>query len=253
MFRFFLAAASMLLFAPALAHAQCDVAAAVDAWAADWTPRDAEVLRADTAFELQVTDTGAAFRVELPRQGTARVTRATGTGHATRFSAPRAVFCDIASGRMNVLTTLGKARPSDPRPMDVEVGAGYEGRVSGELIPAWFHFFATGAPEIVKFGFGHGRQVHGGHAVPLYYGEGLRTAWYGLRPGMHVNRDPKDQANEFDSIFIVLGGEVRARFDGRDATLRRGESVFVPAGMRHEFWVDEGEGEFLVVMTGEGA
>src|SRR3546814_12023185 len=84
-------------------------------------------------------------------------------------------------------------------------------------------------------GFGHGRQVHGGHAVPLYYGEGLRTAWYGLKPGMHVNREPGDQVNEFDSIFVILAGAVRARLDGREATLRKGESEFVPAGIAHEF------------------
>ena len=242
-----------LFAAPAQAATDCDIAAAVEAWAADWSRGDAARLHADAAFELQVTDTGESFRVELPRQGTGRVVAATGADYATRFSAPRDVYCDIASGRMNILTTLGQARPSDPTPMAVDIGAGYKDRVRSELIPAWFHFFATGAPEIVKFGFGHGRQVHGGHAVPLYYGEGLRTAWYGLKPGMHVNRDPADQTNEFDSIFVVLAGEVRARFDGREATVRKGESVFVPAGMRHEFWVDEGEGEFLVIMTGEGA
>src|SRR3546814_11132376 len=88
--------------------------------------------------------------------------------------------------------------------MEVDIGADYTDRVRRELIPAWFRFFTTGTPEIVKFGFGHGRQVHGGHAVPLYYGEGLRTAWYGLKPGMHVNREPGDQVNEFDSIFVIL-------------------------------------------------
>jgi len=70
---------------------------------------------------------------------------------------------------------------------------------------------------------------------------------------MHVNRDPADQANEFDSLFIVIAGPLQGRFDGETRTLDKGQSVYVPAGMRHEFWVDEGRGEFIVVMSGEGA
>src|SRR3546814_1852982 len=107
-----LVVAAALFAAPAQAAADCDVAAAVDAWAADWRSRDAVPLHADAAFELQVTDTGQSFRVELPMRGHARVLAATDADYATRFSAPRTVYCDIASGRMNVLTTLGQARPS---------------------------------------------------------------------------------------------------------------------------------------------
>ncbi|NZA26171.1 cupin domain-containing protein [Luteimonas sp. SJ-92] len=237
------------------ADGSCDVEAAVRAWADDWRESDAAGLTGDIVFELEVTDTGQAFAVELTRGGDGRIVAAAGDAPATRFKATRAVYCDLASGRMNVLTTMGKAKASDPVPMEVDVGEEYAGggRVRAELIPAWFRFFTMGAPEVVRFGFGHGREVHGGHAVPLYYGEGLRTAWYGLEPGMHVNSDPSDQSNEFDSIFIVLAGELHARFDGNARVLTRGDSVFVPAGMRHEFWVEQGRGEFLVVMAGEGA
>lgn len=241
--------------ANAESHASCDVEAAVQAWADDWGASDAVPLTGDIVFELEATDTGQAFAVELSRGGDGRVVPMDGGAPATRFKATRAVYCDLASGRLNVLTTMGKAKASDPAPMEVEIGEEYAAgdRVRAELMPAWFRFFTKGAPEVVRFGFGHGREVHGGHAVPLYYGKGLRTAWYGLEPGMHVNRDPSDQSNEFDSIFVVLAGEVHARFDGKVRLRTGGDSVFVPAGMKHEFWVEQGRGEFLVVMTGEGA
>src|SRR3546814_8465662 len=81
-----LVVAAALFAAPAQAAADCDVAAAVDAWAADWRSRDAVPLHADAAFELQVTDTGQSFRVELPMRGHARVLAATDADSATRFS-----------------------------------------------------------------------------------------------------------------------------------------------------------------------
>lgn len=247
--------AALLVPAAASAAADCDVEAAVGEWAAAWGARDAAPLPEAVAFEFLVTDTGDRFRVELPKDGPGRVVPAGGDEPATRFKAEREVFCDLASGQMGILTSMGQARPGDPTPMDVDIAEPWtkDGRVRRELIPAWYNFFATDTPDTVRFGFGHGRLVHGGHAVPLYYGEGLRTAWYGLEPGMHVNRDPADQANEFDSLFIVIAGPLQGRFDGETRTLDKGQSVYVPAGMRHEFWVDEGRGEFIVVMSGEGA
>ncbi|GGK16512.1 cupin domain-containing protein [Luteimonas terricola] len=249
------ALAALLVPGVASANVECDVEAAVQEWAAAWGARDAAPLSGPVAFELLVTDTGDAFRVELPRDGAGRAVPAGGDEPATRFKAERSVYCDLASGRMNILTTMGQAHASDPTPMEADIGVAWTrgGRVRSELMPAWFNFFATDTPDSVRFGFGHGREVHGGHAVPLYYGEGLRTAWYGLEPGMHVNRDAEDQANAFDSIFIVLDGPVHARFDGQQRMLEKGESVYVPAGMRHEFWVEQGRGEFIVVMSGEGA
>src|SRR3546814_14861114 len=124
-------------------------------------------------------------------RGHARVLAATDADYATRFSAPRTVYCDIASGRMNVLTTLGQARPSDPTPMEVDIGADYTDRVRRELIPAWFRFFTTGTPAIVKFGLRHGRQVNGGHAAPLSSRQGLQPPSIGLTPGHPVNTPPR--------------------------------------------------------------
>src|SRR3546814_18127498 len=107
-----LVVAAALFAAPAQAAADCDVAAAVDAWAADWRSRDAVPLHADAAFELQVTDTGHSFRVELPMRGHARVLAATDADYAPRFSAPCTVYCDLARGRLHAPTPLEIGRAS---------------------------------------------------------------------------------------------------------------------------------------------
>src|SRR3546814_19205064 len=113
-----LVVAAALFAAPAQAAADCDVAAAVDAWAADWRSRDAVPLHADAAFELQVTDTGQSFRVALPMPGHARVLAATDAAFATRFSPPPTVYSNIASRRMTGPNTLCQAPPSHPTPTD---------------------------------------------------------------------------------------------------------------------------------------
>lgn len=43
-----------------------------------------------------------------------------------------------------------------------------------------FHFFTTGQPETVPLGPEHALPVHGGEVLPIYYGEHLRTSWYGI-------------------------------------------------------------------------
>src|SRR3546814_18053631 len=146
-----LVVAAALFAAPAQAAADCDVAAAVDAWAADWRSRDAVPLHADAAFELQVTDTGQSFRVELPMRGHARVLAATDADYATRFSAPRTVYCDLASRPLNVPPPLGQARPSDHTPTALDIGADYTARVRPHLLPARFPFFTTGTQALVTF------------------------------------------------------------------------------------------------------
>jgi mannose-6-phosphate isomerase-like protein (cupin superfamily) len=121
-------------------------------------------------------------------------------------------------------------------------------------MPFIFHFWNRGRPEVIRFGTGSTRMVHGAEATILYYDRGLRTAWYQLDEGVHINANPRAQRNPFPSLFIATRGSAHARIDGIERRLREGEAVLVPAGMSHEFWTAPGEcAEVILVMFGNGA
>lgn len=166
-------------------------------------------------------------------------------------------FNRIARGDLQALTAMAQARSSDPAPMRLEFVNGYEMDAAGReaFLSVSFHFFTVGQPEIVQLGFDHALPVHGGEAIPIYYAGGLRTAWYGIAPGQHINADPADQVNEFDSLVIVLdGGSARARLGGRELPLVDDQAIYVPAGMTHEFWnPGDTPAAFLLIMFGEAA
>lgn len=155
------------------------------------------------------------------------------------FVMDRDTFDRVSSGRMNALTAMGQARASDPSPMRLEVEKGYKPgpNFRADFLSVAAHFWTTGRPEIVSFGFSHARTVHGGEAVPTYYAPGFRGAWYGLLPGQHVNAFPADQVNDFDTLFVVIeAGSARARIAGVEVPLTSRTSIHVPAGATHEFW-----------------
>jgi mannose-6-phosphate isomerase-like protein (cupin superfamily) len=157
---------------------------------------------------------------------------------------------------MNALTAMGQARGSDPIPLVPRFPAGFQWTPEARefYFPLFFSFWNREWPHVIRFGEGTTREVHGANAAVLYYGQGLRSAWYQLKPGMHVKADARDQSNPFTSLVIATSGAVRARLGGVEVTLREGEAVVIPAHMPHEFWVDEGGyGEAVVVMFGEGA
>jgi hypothetical protein len=47
------------------------------------------------------------------------------------------------------------------------------------------------------------RVKHGRNAVVFQYDREFRSAWYQVKPGMHINADPKDQTNNFPQLIIV--------------------------------------------------
>ncbi len=172
------------------------------------------------------------------------------------------VACDldtlrkIHAGTWNALTAAGRARSSDPAPLDIAFMDGFAPApdTMEKVFHVMFHFFNTGNPEIVRFGEGNSRLVHGGNAVVFFYQKGLRTAWYQLKKGMVVNADPKDQTNPFPTLFICTRGEGRARLGDKEHVLKEGMTVFIPAGLSHTVWNEKDEPcEGIIIMFGEGA
>jgi mannose-6-phosphate isomerase-like protein (cupin superfamily) len=140
--------------------------------------------------------------------------------------------------------------------MDIEVMEGFEPPqdFTAKVLDTTFHFWTRGFPEIIRYGDGLTRFTHGADITVFYYQPGLRSGWASLKKGMHANEDPKSQVNEFPSLFIILEGKGNARIGGNKVELQKGEAIFVPKNVAHEFWNDNNEPfELVLIMFGEGA
>ena len=171
------------------------------------------------------------------------------------FVTDKETFLKIATKKMNPLTAMARARMNEPAPMDVIPLNGFvpDKEFIGKLLPLTYSFFITGAPEIIYFGEEFSRKVHGGKAVAFYYTPGLRSAWYKVKKGMMINKDFEKSPNPFPSYFIVIKGKGKAKIGEKEIELREEMGFLVPAGVLHQFWVEEGEMEFIVIMFGKGA
>ncbi len=162
----------------------------------------------------------------------------------------------IDRGEMNALTAMGRARSTDPAPMDISATPGFQpdGEFMAAFLPLSFHFWTRGFPEVVNFGPTAGREVHGATMVVLYYQKGLRSAWGQVSKGQRVNADPKDQVNPFPTMFIGLKGRAMVKVAGVEKIVGAGQMIFVPPGTAHEAWNPFDEpAEFIILMFGDGA
>ena len=163
----------------------------------------------------------------------------------------------IYNGEMNALTAAGRARMSDKTPLDIGIMEGFRPApdfFSKDVLPLAFHFFNRGKPEIIRFGEKYSRLVHGGNAVVFYYQPGLRTAWYQLKKGMMINKDLEDAANPFPTLLIITKGTGEGRLGDKTLKLEEGMTIFIPAGMIHQFTTKDEQGmEAIIIMFGEGA
>ena len=172
------------------------------------------------------------------------------------FETDLQTLIELDSGRLNALTAMGQARADDPIPLSPKLPDNFSesGEIRSYYIPLMLHFWNREWPEAIPFGEGATRFVHGANTSVLVYDEGLRTAWYQIKPGMRINADPKDQTNDFDTAIIVTRGTFQGKLDGSERTFQEGETVLVPEGMTHEFYAQDSDyGEFIILMWGDGA
>lgn len=163
----------------------------------------------------------------------------------------------IYKKEISVFTAMGKASSKDFAPMDVGFMEGYTPREDffEKIMPFTFHFWTKGFPKIARFGSeSYTRVVHGANVAVLYYQKGLRSAWYQIKKGQHINASIEDQKNSFPTLVIFTKGEAEARIGGKYLKLKAGESALIPKDVTHEFWNEKKEpGEFIIIMFGEGA
>lgn len=213
-----------------------------------------DALREDINFGIKVD--GKEWTVES-KHGSVRLLEGAPASPTFVYVLDHDTLQRVASGQFSGLTAMGKARAGDPSPMQLESMDGFKpgDDFKAQFLSVTSHFWAKGDPEILKFGFDHARTVHGGEAVPVFYAPGIRTAWYGLLPGQHINQSPQDQKNDFDSVFMVIkGGTARMKIGGKELPLESGSSIHVRTGVTHEFWNPGTEpAELVMIAFGEGA
>ena len=163
-------------------------------------------------------------------------------------------FERLSSGKWNGMTAAGRANMSDPAPLDFRVpeGEGMDAQKMQMMYHFLIHFFSKEYPTITKLGKEHSRKVHGGNAVPIAYGHGIRSAYYSIEKGDQINEDEQDPWNQ---VFTVLSGTGTAVIDDEEVELEKNMSVHVPPNTAHIVKKEEGsdELELLWIAYGEQA
>jgi mannose-6-phosphate isomerase-like protein (cupin superfamily) len=201
-------------------------------------------------------ETGGEFHVLLTEADGSQIEAGIPAVWDIGFEMDIEVLRRIERGELNALTAMGQAVATDPAPLVARFGSAFGNRPNAGVLcrRVAFQFWSRDWPVVIPFNGHASRFVHGGNAVVLVYDEHFRSAWYQLVAGMHINSDPRQQANEYPQLLIVTRGEFSARFDGSERRLSEGQSVLIPPGMRHEFWAEADEyGEFVWIAFGDGS
>ncbi|HEY0590199.1 MAG TPA: hypothetical protein VGF40_00415 [Thermoanaerobaculia bacterium] len=226
-------------------------------YVAAWRGTEEMALAERVVMAFTVTGTGGGnFIVTLDPEGTASLAEGSPSAATPRLETDLETLRRMDRGEISALTAMARAQADDPTPLRVHFPPGYRWTPKDQALylPLTFHFFNRSWPEVVPFGEENSRFVHGGNSAIFYYDRGLRTSWYQIKPGMHVNADATEKTNPFPSLFILTRGAIQVRLGGTERTLTEGEAVFVPAGTQHELWARPNQyGELILIMFGEGA
>lgn len=163
-------------------------------------------------------------------------------------------FGKLSSREWNGMTAVGRSKMPESAPLDFSIPEGT--KLEGETLQMMYHFlthfFSSDYPTITKLGKEHARKVHGGNAVPIAYGHGVRYAYYTIGKGEQINEDELDPWNQ---VFTVIDGTGKAVVDGEEIELEKNISVHVPPNVEHIIRKEDGEDdlELLWMAYGEKA
>lgn len=215
----------------------------------------------DTTFGIEVD--GVAWTVDStpPAEGKpARVTVTRGEPAVATWvdTMSGEVFRRIAEGEITAYTAAARARESDVALINHRTTAGMpppEEFPASQFRSVFAHFWTTGQPEVIRYGFESSKEAHGAQVSILMYSDQLRSGWWGLLPGQHANADPRDQTNPFPSMIVVHeAGTGRARIGGKEFPLSDRTMILVPPGVAHELWnPGDRPAEGFLIMYGTGA
>ncbi|MFW5945542.1 MAG: cupin domain-containing protein [Candidatus Natronoplasma sp.] len=160
-------------------------------------------------------------------------------------------FDKLISGEWNGMTAAGRSSMSEPAPLDFRLPEGKQ--LDEEIFQMMYHFlthfFSKDYPTLTKLGRKHSRKVHGGNAVPIAYGHGIRSAYYTIQKGEQINEDELDPWNQ---VFTVISGSGKALVDGEEIELEKNMSVHVPPNKEHIVKKEEGEDDLELIWIAYG-
>jgi mannose-6-phosphate isomerase-like protein (cupin superfamily) len=158
---------------------------------------------------------------------------------------------NLVSKKWNGMTAAGRERMSQPAPLDFEFSKKINSETMQKLYHLAMHFFNTTFPTYAKFGIENTRKIHGGNAVPLAYGHGVRSAYYIISGDEQANSEEKDP---WWQCFIIIGGKGVANIDNKEIDLENGMAIHVPPNVIHTFKAKPNEKlEFIWIAYGKGA
>jgi hypothetical protein len=224
-------------------------------YASAWRGREEMVLDHEIAVAFWIKgEGGGEYHVALSDKPSPTVADGVPEDFDIGFETDIELLRRLERGQINALTAMGKARESDVTPLSWKLGKAFAARPGADLLfrRLCFFFWTRDWPPIVRFGDGLTREVHGANAVLLLYEDRFRSAWYQLRPGMHVF--PGGQKASFAILLICTRGHASAKFDGKLRLISEGEAVFIPPGMSAEYWAEPNQyAEVVWIALGQGA
>lgn len=177
-----------------------------------------------------ISDTKETCIVQID-QGRVQVLAQTNEEPDVQFSLTSDTFQRIREGTLEAFTAAGKGDIRDPALLDSAFGPTFTMKRLPELYHVLMHFFVTSPIKVVDLDIKQARVVHGAYAIPMFYHEGFRSAWYTVQPGQRLN-EPGD-TNPFDQAMVILSGSGQATFGNDTFRLEANRAYHIPPGSDH--------------------
>jgi mannose-6-phosphate isomerase-like protein (cupin superfamily) len=208
----------------------------------------------ELVVQFNISPPGEQWYVSVDENGVPELHRGTHGSPVMILVMSQETLARIHRGDITAFTAGGKGSGADTAPLEIEFGVAAGDLTSPKETTLGFlqHFFARERPERTPLGESYSRVIHGAHAIPLYYGDGFRSAWYLVKDGQHLN-EPGD-TNPYPQAFVIISGRGRAKIGEAEVEVRAGESYYIPPDADHVLWPAQGESlEVIWLAWGEGA
>ena len=224
-----------------------------------WDGKKSEIVKVDqetiVLFEVKKGEQIVPYHIILSPEGNASLKEGNNENYLLKYETDEETLKKLSMGEMTSMTAMVKSRSTDFAPMEADLNQ----KVANEKSAQFFfdfsmYFFNKNWPPKFMYGKEYSRFTHGGMASVFVYNPGIRSGWFHLEKGMHVNKDEDLKTNPFPSLFIITKGNGKAKLGDQVIDIAVGESYLIPPGMVHEIWVEDDQVvEGVIIMFGEGA